>query len=125
MEDELSKADSLDMTRRKRTTTGPIFAANLKLVLKERGLSSRAGAEIAGVPASTFSQWLAGTVPLDLESVHRFAKGVGVDFQWLLIGKTEPPPVVSIKDFYDVSDEPDLSGVFLIEAKRLKPKQKK
>ncbi|WII72156.1 hypothetical protein QJS83_16965 [Bdellovibrio sp. 22V] len=111
--------------KRKRISTGNIFAANLKKVLKERGLSARAGAEIAGVPSSTFNMWTSGSVPENHEAVYRFAKGVGVSFQWLLIGKEEPPPTISITDLYDVSAEPDLSGIFLIEAKRLKPKAKK
>lgn len=116
---------NLCMKKAKRTSTGNIFAANLKKVLDQRGLSARAGAEVAGVPNSTFSAWLGGAAPLDLESVYRFAKGVGVDFQWLLLNKTEPPPTISITDLYDVSAEPDLSGLFQVELRRLKPKVKK
>lgn len=111
--------------KRKRTSTGNIFAANLKKVLKDRGLSARAGAEIAGVPSSTFNMWTSGSVPENHEAVYRFAKGVGVSFQWLLIGKEEPPPTLNITDLYDLIAEPEMSGLFQIELRRLKPKTKK
>ena len=101
-----------------------MFCQNLKKVMKERSLSGRATAEIAGVAQSTFSQWMSGAQPNDLQAVHRLAVGLKISFSWLLLGVDEPQPTRSLEDLYDISSEPDLSGIFLLEAKRLRPKQK-
>ena len=109
----------------KQKGSSSIFCANLQKVMKERSLSGRATAEIAGVAQSTFAQWLSGSQPNDLEAVHRLAVGLNVSFSWLLLGKEEAIPSRSLEDLYDIATEPDLSGFFLLEAKRLRPKQKK
>lgn len=112
------------MKKSKRITTGKIFAENLKTVLDQRDLSAKQAALLAGVPASTLSQWLGGSMPLDMESVYRFCQATGTDFQWLLVNKTEPLKA-SIEDVFEYAEEPSISGIFIVELKRLKPKDKK
>lgn len=121
----MSIPNSLVMKKGKRNTAGSVFSANLKTILKDRGLTAKAAAAIAEISPSTFGQWVNGATPLDMEAVFRFARGVNVDFAWLLTGKSEPSKTPSISDLFETSDVPDMSGIFLIEAKRLKVKQPK
>lgn len=113
------------MSKTKRNTTGAVFATNLKKVMGERGLTGRAAAEIANVAPSTFNMWLSGSAPQDLDAVLRFSRGVNCDFQWLLTGKKEPIQLPDIAELYDIVDEANLSGLFLISAKRLRLKNRK
>ncbi len=106
---------------KKALSLGP-FAINLSRLLKEKKISARSAAKIAGVPPSTLAQWLEGVMPLDLEAVHRLAVYFNVDFQFLLIGKMPEPKAPRPEDFFDVASESSLTGMFQIEIKRLVPK---
>ena len=107
----------------KRNTTGNVFSANLKSVLKERGLTAKATAKGSNVSTSTFGQWINGATPLDLEAVYRVATFLNVDFTWLLTGKVSPTAPPTLSDLFTVADDPELSGIYSIEVKRLKLKK--
>lgn len=98
------------------------FARNLKKILEERGISQRGAAEIAGVNVAVLHDWLNGSVPHDHSAVLKLCKALSCDFQWLL---TDTHAQIEAKDFsiseiFDVQDDPDYSGIFMIEAKRLR-----
>lgn len=103
-----------------------VFAKNLKTILNERGISQRAAAAIADVGTSTVNDWLAGVNPNDLQAVHKLAKGLQVDFAWLVLGivperiKTNE---MALNEIFEIEIEPNLSGLFLLEAKRLKRRE--
>lgn len=100
------------------------FARNLAKLLKERSLSQRAAAEIAGVSVSVINSWLSNSVPQDHAALLRLCKALNADFQHLLTGEfsTLSPKDLKLEDVFDVENSPQFSGVFLLEAKRLKRK---
>lgn len=102
---------------RKRLETD--FAKNLQKVLRERGLTLRAAAEIAGVNQSVISSWTAGSQPADLLAVQKLSQGLGVDFEWLLTGNSSQitPQALALTQIFEEEDA--FSGIFRLEAKRL------
>ena len=106
--------------RRKRITTP--FAQNLKKILQDREVSIRGAAEICGVNQAMVHSWINGAQPHDLIAVLKLCKALKCDFQWLL---TNSHPQVSIKEMslqeiFEMENDPAFSGIFQIEAKRLK-----
>lgn len=102
------------------------LAKNLKAILEERGISQRTAAEIAGVNSATVNQWLSGSQPNDPMAVLRLCKGHKCDFQWLLTGSSPErsnPSEIGLTELFDIQNEPDFSGIFMIEAKRLKRRE--
>lgn len=110
-------------TRRKVTSA---LAKNLRSVLRERNLSLKAGAEIAVVAQSVFHGWLNGTQCNDPNALLRFCESLRVDFQWLMTDRRSnlKPADLNLKDIFDIEEDATLSGLFMIEAKRLKRRAK-
>ncbi|WP_168196521.1 helix-turn-helix domain-containing protein [Bdellovibrio sp. ZAP7] len=106
----------------KRNTSGTVFSMNLKTVLKEKKLTAKAVAKGAEISPSTFGQWINGAAPMDLQAVYRLARFLNVDFTWLLTGKFSQPVVPALQDFFTFADASELSGIYSIEVKKLKPK---
>lgn len=107
-----------------RTRVKSPFADNLKAILAERGLTQRGAAEIAGVHVAVLNEWLQGASPADHVAVMKLCTGLRVDFQWLLTGVHSNPDLskTSLAELFDIEPDPDFSGLFLLEAKRLKRK---
>ncbi len=106
---------------RKKKIDSP-FGKNLKAVMTERSLSVRGIAEIAGVGPSVVQDWLSGTNPHDYLSVSKISHTLKIDFQWLLTGTHSQVNVknLSLSEIFDVQPDPSFSGMFIIEAKRIK-----
>lgn len=102
------------------------FAKNFAEVLKQRNLSQRAVAEIAGVAPSVISDWLAGAIPQDLNALMKICQALNCDFQYLLTSVHSRPDIkdISLSELFDVNDVPDFEGVFQIQMKRLTRKKK-
>lgn len=98
------------------------FARNLKAVLAERGVSQKMAAELAGVSAPTVNDWLAGSQPTDALAVQKLCRALKISFEWALTGATSQVTGsdATLAEIFDVHDEPTFSGIFKIEAKRLK-----
>jgi len=110
----------------RKRSSGP-FAANLSAVLKERGVSIRGAAEIAGIAPSVLHDWLAGASCNRPEALVKLCRALKCDFQWLLTGTR---PELSAKDqslaeLFEIEPSPDFSGLFMIEAKRLRRREPK
>lgn len=107
------------MAKRKNTAAG-VLSRNLRRVLADRNLTAKEGAFLAQVPVSTFSAWVNGSaLPMDLVALHRFATVAGVSFSWLCTGFEET--ALSFEDcLEDVPGEPPLSGIYRIEARRVR-----
>lgn len=101
------------------------FARNLKLILGERGLSQKSAAEIMGVSVSVVNDWLQGVQPHNHGALLKLCRAVNCDFQWLLTGERSQAVTgtSNLHEFFDVQDEPMFSGMFVLEAKRLKIKK--
>ena len=120
--------DNLAMKKtpaRKKQTSTPL-AENLKRILKERNISMRVAAGMADVSVSTMSDWLSNSSPSDLSKVNKLAKGLNVNFSWLVLGAIEDNnnDKLTIEDLYDSVDTP-IEGIFRISAQRLVKKQRK
>ena len=92
--------------------------------MSEKGLSSRDVCRITGgTSPSVVSQWLSGSQPSDPSVVLALAQATGEDFQYLITGvRSTPMSGLRIEDLFNMERDADFSGVFLIEAKRLRMK---
>ena len=107
-----------------KTKTKSPFAQNLKSVLSDRGITQKAAAELANVPASTIGDWLSGVMPSDPLAVQRLCRALKCDFEWLLTGAKGRTNFseIPLSEVFDITDEPDFSGFFEISARRLRKK---
>lgn len=108
--------------RRKRQGEIP-FAVNLKRIMKERGISQRELSKLTGVKLATLNDWLNNAAPQDLQAVASMAQFLKVDFQFLLLGtyaEKRSPSELNLEEIFEIEHDPDFSGLFLLEAKRLK-----
>jgi len=109
--------------RRKRIATP--LAANLKKVLEERKVSIRQAAKFCGVNQAMVHSWLNGAQPHDATSLLKLCHELKCDFQWLLTGTHSEIKAkeMSLSELFDLEIDPSFSGIFQIEAKRLKRKK--
>lgn len=112
-------------TMKKKKGTKSIFAGNLEKLLKERKLTQKMLADIAGVSPSTMAEWLNGNQPQSMEAVLRICESLKIDFQFLLTGENSRTNLkdISLAEIFEMEDEPSFSGVFQIEMKRLTRKK--
>ena len=103
-----------------------IFSANLKTLLKERNITQKQAADLAGVSQSSMNDWINGASPTEMNGVLKLATALRTDFQFLLTGVRSLPTSIedaSLSDLFNIEDESTFSGVFQIEAKRLTRKK--
>jgi transcriptional regulator with XRE-family HTH domain len=112
-----------EMPKKRKGTNGLPFGKNLKVVMKERGLTVRAIAEMAGVSASVAQGWVSSANPHDLQAVAQLAKALKVGFKELLLGEPETPGVADINNLFDSHDL--LEGICKVKIERLVPKRGK
>ncbi len=100
------------------------FGENLKRILKEKGMTLRQAANICGVNQAVIHAWQQGGMPHDLTAVLKLCQVLKVDFQWLLTGTQGSVALkeASLSQIFDIEDDPTFSGLFLLEAKKLKRK---
>ncbi|AHI07277.1 hypothetical protein BDW_13885 [Bdellovibrio bacteriovorus W] len=65
------------------------FGRVLSSIMKEKKLSLKQIANMAGVSISVVSDWTAGNVPRDLEAVFKLSSALDVEFSMLLLGRIE------------------------------------
>lgn len=123
-----SRAKELDtngsMKRARKTDSKKIpFGKILSAIMKERGLTLKQVAQMAGVSLSVASDWTAGNTPRDLQAVHKLAKSLGVEFSSLLLGESETVrEVVSISELFEENEMFD--GLVRINIKRVSLRKK-
>ena len=100
------------------------FGENLKKILKEKGMTLRQAAKIAGVNPATLHSWEHGGAAQDLNAVLKLCQELKIDFQWLLTGTSGSADLrdATISQLFDMENDPTFTGLFMIEAKRLKRK---
>lgn len=100
------------------------FSQNLARFLRERAITQKAAAEIAGVSVSVINSWLSGVIPQDLNAVLRLSTALNADFQHMLTGEHNKfaPKDLALSEIFDMQDDPAFSGIFMIEAKKLRRK---
>ena len=112
--------DSKKRPARKRIASR--FAENLQQLTKERNLTQRRISEICGVSVAVVNEWLHGSIPHDPGAVLRLSQELQVDFKWLLTGEKTELKDLQLADLFDMESDPSFSGLFMVEAKRLKRK---
>lgn len=97
------------------------FARNLAVVMKQRGLSLRAVADMAGVSVSSVSDWLNNANPTDYMKVARLARRLGIGFEWLLTGTSGESEgrTLSLEEIFE-DDSVEFDGIWKIKAVKLK-----
>lgn len=85
----------LAMTRKQEASP---FRKILRELMVRRQLSVRQAAKIAGVPASTLSNWRTGATPEDYLALRRLADHLGVTLGYLLTGQPDLPLASSVGD---------------------------
>lgn len=86
--------------------------------MKERDLTLKQIAEMAGVSLSVASDWTAGNTPRDLQAVYKLAKSLGVEFSALLLGQSETTrEITSISELLEEDEMFD--GLVRINIKRV------
>lgn len=105
----------------------PPFTRILNSVLKEKRVTVRAAAEMAGVGASTIMSWKAGALPEDYVAVQRLAEGLGLTLSFMLTGKDDSRKKESTPAIAEVFDEDDFlfDGYAKITVQRLIPRKMK
>ncbi|QLY24893.1 helix-turn-helix domain-containing protein [Bdellovibrio sp. KM01] len=92
---------TIQQTRRKEVPFGKILSG----IMKERQLTLKMVAQMAGVSVSVASDWTAGNTPRDLHAVFRLAQGLGIDFSRLLLGEVQTTKEVgSISELFEETD---------------------
>ena len=92
--------------------------------MKEKKITVREAANIAGVAKSTIDNWRSGAMPEDFLAVKKLAKALNVSFSFLLTGQDEDSELSpSITQVFE--DGPDFfEGYAHITIKRLIPRKK-
>lgn len=100
------------------------WGARLRSVLKEKQISLRRAADIAGVSPSVLDNWANGSSPEDLQAVKRLCNQIGISFSWLLTGERDVGAKdPSITEFYE--EVPYFDGLARIRIDRLLPRKLK
>ncbi len=107
--------------KRKRQKLRSIFGEQLEKIARERGLSHRSLAEMAGVSISVIGSWIGtgGAIPSDLLKVKQLADALNVDFSWLVLGDLGK----NRSEQLESANEPFQEGVseyWKIEVKKIK-----
>lgn len=105
------------------------LAQNLRELLKERGITIRAAAELAGVSHAQIHDWCHGVICNNPPALLKLCQSLSCDFQWLLTGvrskalaeATSP----NLAELFQIEEAPQLSGIFMIKTKRLKRRTEK
>lgn len=102
------------------------FAKNLKAILAERNISQTAAASMAGISNATFGDWLhSSNVPNNLIAVQRLCRALNVDFEFMLTNSQSKIDFkeIALTELFESESDPSFSGIFQIEAKRLRVKK--
>lgn len=92
----------------------------LRSVLREKNITLRKAAQLAGVANSVVDSWSSGASPADLQAVKRLCDALDLSFTWLLTGeheKTERKPTLA--ELYQ--EIPYFDGLARIRIDRLVP----
>ena len=96
------------------------FPKMLKKLLKDRSITQKQAASLAGVTESVLSDWISGCAPQNLIAVKRLAKSLGVSVSYLLFGESDDGFKISLEELIKAEDAPVMSGLYKIELTKIK-----
>ena len=97
-----------------------LFPKMLKKLLKDRSITQKQAASLAGVTESVLSDWISGCAPQNLIAVKRLAKSLGVSVSYLLFGESDDGFKISLEELIKAEDAPVMSGLYKIELTKIK-----
>ncbi len=111
--------------RKKKTDTSNDWGQRLLDVMKERKLTIRNVAKIAGVSSpSVIDSWIKSSSPSDLMAVNRLCMELNISFRWLLTGEHEQNErIASVAEIFE--EVPYFDGMARIVITRLQERKKK
>jgi transcriptional regulator with XRE-family HTH domain len=123
IENQTDQPDTRGMPKNRGTNALP-FGSILRSMMKERALTLKQVAELAGVRTSVVQNWLSQANPHDLQAVAKLSRGLGVSFKSLLLGEQEEiTQVVSASELFEESDL--FEGICKVSIKKLTPRRSK
>ena len=97
------------------------FPKMLKKLLKDRTITQKQAASLAGVTESVMSDWINGCAPQNLVAVKRLAKSLGVSVSYLLFGASDDDGFkISLEELIQTENTPVMSGYYKIELTKIK-----
>lgn len=79
-----------------------IWGKRLGAILKEKNISQKVAAKIAGVQPSVLSGWLAGQSPQDFMAVKKLVDSLQISFTWLMTGAADKnEKMASISEIFE------------------------
>lgn len=93
------------------------FRKILREIMKERNITIRQMADLAGVKASVIQNWTEGRNPHDLKAVARLAHNLGISFKALLLGEQETTQEGHLAGFFE--EQSLFDGICKVSIKRL------
>jgi transcriptional regulator with XRE-family HTH domain len=97
------------------------FGRILRSVMRERNLTLKQIADLAGVSISVVQNWGEGKTPHDLKAVAKLAEVLGLSFKAMLLGEEEHPTTLDLANMFE--SESLIDGVCRIKIERLTPKK--
>ena len=112
-------------TRKKKREERP-FGRILTSLMKEKKITVKEAAKIAGVAQSTISDWRAGATPEDYLAVQQLANELGVSLSFILTGQDDvvENTAPSVAEVFEEGDYL-FNGYAEIVIKRLIPRNEK
>jgi transcriptional regulator with XRE-family HTH domain len=114
------------MTTRKIKKEKRPFGGLLTSLMKDKKMTLKQAAEIAGTSQSTISDWRNGASPENYEAVQRLANHLGVSLSFILTGQDDvvDNKMPSVSEVFEESDM-FFDGYAKITIQRLIPRAKK
>ena len=116
----------MENSKRKRQKVRSIFGEQLEKIARERNLSHRVLAKMAGTSTSVIGSQMGvgGAVPSDLTKVKRLADALNVDFAWLVLGEHATTRQVSVAEVFEEIVDQHVSGYWKIQATKMVSRKK-
>ncbi len=99
------------------------WGTRLFQILREKKITQKKAASIAGVAPSVLSGWLNGVSPTDHLAVKKLCDELEINFTWLLTGDSDQQSDISITELFD--ETPYFDGYARIRIDRLTKRTKK
>jgi len=97
------------------------WGVRLRTVLREKSITLRKAASLAGVSASVVDSWTTGASPGDFHAVRRLSDSLAISFSWLLTGSREAAEQPTVTELF--REVPWFDGYARVQISRLLPNE--
>lgn len=100
------------------------WGLRLSDILREKRISFRKAAQLAGVSVSVIDSWTGNSSPANLLAVRRLCNALDISFSWLLTGEHDRQErQMSLTETYETL--PYFNGLARIQIEQLIPRKKR